>query len=142
MADLKMNGQRFTLLAPLTIGAPVSGVTPPITDLSGMRYLVVMANFLYGAAGTTVKAWVQTSLDGGLTWIDVMSFAFLLAAANKVSAVGVYTALAAVAVPGDGVLADNTIVNGLLGDQIRVKYITTGTYTGATSLALYATAKG
>jgi hypothetical protein len=42
----------------------------------------------------------------------------------------------------DGTSADNATVNGVLGDRVRVKYITTGTYSGATSIAVYAVAKG
>ena len=31
----------------------------------------------------------------------------------------------------DGALADNTAVSGFIGDALRVKHVTTGTYTGA-----------
>jgi hypothetical protein len=140
--DIHTAGQRISLLPALAISTAVSATaTTPVTVLSGMKYLAVQANFLYGADGTTVKAYVQTSLDGGSTWLDIMSFAFATTAVNKVSAVVATTALAAAGTPTDGSLADNTILNGLLGDRIRVKYVTTGTYSGATSLEIDAIAK-
>jgi hypothetical protein len=127
----------------LTIAAAVAATaTTPVTGLAAMRYLVVLASFLYGAGGTTVNAYVQTSIDGGSSWIDIMQFAFTTAAANKISAVTVTTALTAVTVPGDGALTANTIVSGLLGDRLRLKYVTTGTYSGATSLTVNAVVKG
>ncbi len=132
----------MVLLAPLTIGAAVAATaTTPIKGLRAMNYLAVEAIFLYGAGGTTAKAYVQTSLDGGTTWFDIMCFSFTTAAASKISAVVCSTALAAVVVPGDGALTNDTILSGLLGNMLRVKYVTTGTYTGATSLALYGIAK-
>lgn len=141
--DVHTSGQRISLLDPLTIGAAVAATaTTPVTILSGMTYLVAQAKFLYGAGGTTTKAFIQTSLDGGVTWIDIMCFAFTTSAATKVSAVVATTALTAGITPTDGSLTDNTIVSGLLGDRVRVKYVTTGTYTGATSLEIDAIAKG
>lgn len=132
------SGLDVTFLSPLTISTAVAATgTTPVKGLVGAYYLVVEAIFLYGAGGTTANAYIQTSLDNGLTWIDIMNFSFTTAAASKISAVVATTALAAVAVPGDGALASNTILSGLLGSRFRAKYVTTGTYTGATSLALY-----
>lgn len=138
-----INGGRIILLAALTIGAAVAATaTTPIAQLGGMWYLVAQAKFLYGAGGTTVNAYVQTSIDGGASWIDIMQFAFTTAAATKISAVKAGIALAAVTVPGDGALTANTIVDGLLGDRLRLKYVSTGTYTGASSLEVTAVVKG
>ena len=136
-------GARQVLLPALTIGAAVAATaTTPVTGLTGMKYLVAQATFLYGAGGTTAKAYVQTSIDGGSSWIDVMCFSFTTAAATKVSAVKCDTALAAAVAPTDGSLTNDTILSGLLGDRVRVKYVTTGTYTGATSLQVDMIAKG
>ena len=133
----------FTLLAQTTIAAAVADqVTTPVTNLVGMKYLAVQAAFLYGADGTDLTVHVQTSLDGGTTWVDVMAFNFTTAAATRISAVNADVALAAAAVPTDGTLADDTILNGLLGDRLRVRYTSTGTYSGATSIAVVAVAKG
>lgn len=133
-----------TLVPTTTIAAAVTGrVTEPVLlgqIPNNARYLALQANFAYGSAGTTAKVWVQTSLDGGATWVDIANFAFTTAALRKVAAVNIFIA-ATHATPTDGTLADNTIINGLLGDRIRVKYTTTGTYAGATSLTVTAVAR-
>ncbi len=138
------NGKKYTLLDPLTISAAVSAIaTDPILGLGGVDYLTVEAKFLYGSGGTNATAYVQTSLDGGLTWVDIMCFQFTTAAASKVSSVTTHIAPGTQAfAPSDGGLSANTIINGVIGDRIRLKYVTTGTYGGATSLAVYMIAKG
>jgi hypothetical protein len=90
--------------------------------------------------GTTAKAWVQTSLDGGSTWMDIASFAFTTTTATRAYHL-TPAAVTSIATPTDGSLADNTAVNGFLGDRFRVKLTTTGTYTGASSFVIYALAK-
>lgn len=142
-SDAHTNGGHIQFLPALTIGAAVALTsTTPVIQLGGIKYLVVQAVFLYGAGGTTVKAFVQTSLDAGATWVDIMALAFTTAAAKKISAVVNSTALAAATVPVVGALTDDTIVSGLLGDRLRISYVSTGTYTGATSLAVDAVVKG
>jgi hypothetical protein len=95
--------------------------------------------FTYAADGTTCKVYIQTSFDGGTTWVDVAQHAFTTSTASKLSAVnrGIAPASQA-ATPTDGTLADNTILQGLLGDLLRVKVITTGTYSGTTHVAVHA----
>ncbi len=141
---LSDDGLTIVLLPALTIAAAVSATTTsPTQHLAGMKHLSVEATFLYGAGGTTVDAYIQTTLDGGVTWFDIMNFHFTTAAGTKVSACCAYIAPASQAfTPGDAALAANTIIQGVLGTQIRAKYVTTGTYSGATSLALTAVAKG
>ncbi len=146
-ANVHNNSQFAVLLAPLTITTALSATgTTPVTKLGGMKYLVAEAIFVYGTGGTTAKAYVQTSLDGGLTWVDLIAFAFTTATLSKMSAISSDVAFAATAwvpiAPGDGALADNTSVQGILGDRLRVKYVTTGTYATSTTLAVYAHIKG
>lgn len=118
----------------VTLAAAVTGVAGVAVGMAGARYLTVEAILTVVGGGTTVKIWIQTTLDGGVTWIDVMNFAFTNTTASKISAVVASTALAAAGTPGDATLADNTILSGLLGSQFRAKYTTTGTFTGATTL--------
>jgi len=103
------------------------------------KYIASQAKFVYRAGGTTATAYVQTSLDGGVTWVDIMCFQFTTNTATKVSAVNSNIALAPGATPSDGSLTANTILNGLIGDRLRVKYTTAGTYTPttATNTVLY-----
>lgn len=144
---LPANGQRITLLAPLTITAAVGATgTTPVTFLAGMKYLTAEAIFVYGSGGTNATGYVQTSLDGGTTWVDIIAFQFTTATLSKVSAVSTDIAFAASAyvpiAPTDGTLTANTSVQGVLGDRVRLKYVTTGTYAGGTTLAVYVIVKG
>ena len=136
-----MAGGGVVVLAATTIGAAVTEKVSQVVPLySRASYFLVEAAFAYGAGGTTVKAWVQTRVTGG-TWRDVASFAFATTASTKWSAVHRETALAAAQVASDAALADDTILNGFLGDEVRVKYTTTGTYTGATTLTVRVSVK-
>jgi hypothetical protein len=131
----------FSLVPSTVITTAITGVVVgPAVALSA-KYLTCQAIFTYGSGGATAKFWVQTSIDGGVTWIDIMSFAFTTATLTKVSAVVWSTALAAAVTPGSAALADNTILSGLLGDQIRVLGTTTSTYGGSTSIAISASGK-
>lgn len=140
--NLLQNGDYVTLLASTTITAAVTGVTTtPLTKYDGAHYIIFESIFTYGSGGTTAKFWLQTSLDGS-TWIDIANHAFTTASAKKVSAVSIYTALTAGTTPGDAALADNTIVDGLFGKSFRLKYTTTGTYAGGTTIEIYGGFRG
>lgn len=138
------SGQRIKFLDTITIGAAVTGsVTTPVKVLSGVNYVGALAVFVYAAGGTTAKFWLQTSFDGGATWMDIANFAFTTASLTKFSAMTTAIAPATqAAAPTDATLADNTINQGTIGSQFRVKYTTTGTYTGVTTIALNAVLKG
>src|SRR3990167_6316004 len=133
-------GGLLTLLPQTTIAAAVAGSTGIAFPTEGLKSLLVEAKFLYGADGTTFKAWVQTRVKGG-TWRDVMNFAFTTSAATKWSKTSISIALAAARAASDAALTDETILDGMLGDEVRVKYTSTGTYAGATSIQVLASAK-
>lgn len=133
--------KRSNLLPVHTLAAAETGATTSAYNIGAAKYLTARAKFVRAAGGTTTKVWIQTSLDGGTTWFDIMCLAFTTTTATKVSAVTTTTALAAASVPTDGTMADDIILSGLLGDLIRVKYTTTGTYTGASSLTVDIVAK-
>lgn len=118
-----------------TVAVPAAGTTigSTFSGLGGMRDLDLEAIFAYGSGGTTAKAYVQTSFDAGATWVDIACFAFATASASKVSSITGELAPASQAfAPSDGALADNTIVQGVLGDQLRVKLVVAGTYAEST----------
>jgi hypothetical protein len=118
---------RMALMENVAITAAGTYTTDWVRDV-GAEDLVVQANFDYGSGGTAVKAYVQTSLDGGQTATDVMCFAFATSDARRVLSVDADAAVATPATPTDGSLADNTVANGIIGDMLRVKYVVTGTY--------------
>ena len=115
-----------------------AGVKVPAIDR--VESLTLHATFVRAGGGTTAKAWVQTTLDGGVTWVDIANFAFTTTTANRAYHLTA-AAVTSIATPTDGTLADNTSVNGLLGDRFRVKLTTTGTYTGASSFTIHAIPK-
>lgn len=129
------------ILPPTPIAAAISPFAlSGVFDIepSELRGLLLEAQFLYGSGGTTVDAYVQTTLDQGATWIDIRNFHFTTSALNQVVNHSSATVITTAAVPGDGALASNTSVDGIIGGQLRVKYKSAGTYAGLTSLAIYA----
>lgn len=127
----------MNLLTLAAITAAISSKTTEVVKFSAPpRSLAVQANFAYGSGGTTVDAYLQTSLDQGATWIDVAQFHFTTAAARFVYNLNSQTPVATEYTPTDGSLTANTAKDGLLGPQFRVKYQSTGTYAGATSLSI------
>jgi hypothetical protein len=140
------SGAAIALLPETTITTAVTGQVPGPASVPlspGVTYLALVAKFDWGSGGTSAKCYVQTSLDNGATWMDVASFAFTTADGVKRSILTTGVAPAAqAAAPTDGTLADDTVVNGVIGSRLRVKVTTTGTYAGSTTLAVWATPKG
>lgn len=131
-----MASARVTALAQTTIAGAVTGqLSGEVKGFPGAKVIAAQATFNYGSGGTTVKAWLQTSLDGGTTWHDIANFAFTTSAGKFLHNVVAEPATPYTpAAPTDATLADNTVKNGPIGDRFRVKYTTTGTYAGATNL--------
>ena len=80
------------------------------------------------SGGTTCKAWVQTSLDQGQTWVDIFCAAFTTAAGIKIVNLSGLTPRTTMLAPTDAGLADDTVVDGVLGDRLRLKINSTGTF--------------
>lgn len=122
------------------IPAAGTSTSDDFIGLADVSHLELFASFDYGSGGTSAKAYVQTSLDGGATWIDIACFAFAQADASKMSDVSANAVLLPSTVPTDGTLADDTVRDGVIGDKIRVKLIVVGTYANST-ITVYAVAK-
>ena len=135
-----MSGGLVTLLPETTITTAVTNSVTLAQLVEGLRHLLVEAIFTYGSSGTSAKFWVQTRTKDG-TWRDVMNFAFTTASSTKWSKCSVSIALAAARTASDAALADDTILDGFLGDEIRLKYTTTGTYAGSTTIKVLASVK-
>lgn len=118
----------FTAVETAVAGTPVSSVN----KLTGQkpRSLFINYNFAGGAGGTSVDAYVQTSTDGGTTWIDLANMHVTTSAfakgINIISDLGVTTQ----ATFTDGSISANTAVSGFIGELLRVKYTSVGVYTG------------
>ena len=55
------------ITGPLTLAAMGGASIPGLP----VKSLLVSANFNYGSGGLTLDAYVQSSIDGGLTWNDI-----------------------------------------------------------------------
>jgi hypothetical protein len=132
-------------------------VTTAVTALVGGTYqlreqggnapqpsIILQGTLIYGSGGTTADAWVQTSLDGGVSWNDIANFHATTAAYRSVFNLnGVPTGIVQMTTFTDGTLAANTaFATPFLGTLWRVKYTTTGTYAGGTVLRVDAICAG
>lgn len=117
----------------ITTGANSAGASIAWIDrLAGMLGLTVQFKFAYGSGGTSAKAYLQTSFDQGQTWADIACAAFTTASATKIINLSALTPKTTAVTPSDGTLTDDTCVDGLLGDLVRVKLTTVGTYANTT----------
>ena len=118
-----------------TITGAVTGKLGGVAGaLYGMSHLAVEVNFTYGSGGTNVKLYVQTSVDGGVNWIDIAAFLFTTTSARKVVSLNSKNSVTTLYTPTDAALTDDTVKDGILGDRLRTKLTTTGTYAGVTTL--------
>jgi hypothetical protein len=125
----------LNLTAGITTAIAVTTTTP--VKLNGApRNLTIQANFVYGSGGTSVDAYVQTSIDGGVTWCDICNFHVTTSSFRKVVNLNSQTAETTQVAVTDGSITANTAQDGILGTQLRVKYTSSGTYAGTTTLSI------
>jgi len=118
----------YTLSA-LGITTPlVAVVQTPTVNLDGMSAATIYAELLGATGGTSVSALVQSTMDGGVTWLDVARFDFT-AAAKKWC---VLQGIAAKAVATYAALAAEGVNDGLLGNQFRAIISSVGTFSNTT----------
>lgn len=121
-----------TLLALTPTTAVSAQVSAPLTFIDGApRNVEIQGNFTYGSGGTSADAWVQTTIDGGVTWIDIANFHFTTASARFSYNLSSLTPVTTEYTPTDGTLSANTAKDGIIGQGMRVKYTTVGTYAGS-----------
>lgn len=127
------------LLPTLTITTAISATAGDVYVIRDPKQtsLTIQGRFVYGSGGTNATAYVQTSLDDSATWVDIACLQFTTASATKIVNLTSDTAVTTAATPTDGSLTANTVVNGIIGNRIRCKYVTTGTYGGTTTLAVH-----
>jgi len=119
----------------LTVTTAATTNCTAVTSLTGMLACSVWLKFTYGSGGTNTKAYIQTSLDGGNSWIDIACVLFATATETGVLNFSGLTPKITQVVPTDGSMADDTALDGFLGDRLRMKVVSTGTYAGNTSLS-------
>jgi hypothetical protein len=125
-----MDNPGLQTLAALQIAAPRAlSLLTPIVGLAGMTGLTLEANFQWGSGGSTCSAIVATSLDGGTTWRHIARFDFTTAARVAVANL---SGLLSKAVTSYSDLASEGVTDGILGDQLAVFLVSTGTYVNTT----------
>ena len=123
----------------ITSGSSSAGTTQSLIDrLEGMSSVTLHAKLVYGSGGTACLVVVQTSLDQGASWIDVCRFDFATANASKTANL---SAGSAAAVASVAALGAEGKVDGVLGDRLRAKITTTGTYAGNTAVSVRASVR-
>jgi len=127
-----------TTLLGLTITGAMATTTSPLLQTKDWapENLTVQCNFTYGSGGTSADAYVQTPTDCGTTWVDIAQCHFTLSSVRQLYNLSALTPVTTAYTPTDGALTANATKDGLLGSRYRVKYTTSGTYAGNTTLAI------
>ena len=126
-----------TLLPQTTIAAAAANVLSSELVLPpDIANVMVFFDFNYGAGGTDITVFLQTSIniDGTDTWVDIVSFNATTSAKENIYNLNAGTVVTTAHVPLDATMTDNTSVSGIIGDKLRVKYTSTGTYSGTTNI--------
>lgn len=110
-------------------------------DFEGCLSLLAQLRFVYGSGGTSVVAYLQTSVDDGTVPVDMAAVAFGTASENAVFNFSALTPKTTQITPADGALTSDTTVDGIVGNRFRVKIVVTGTYAGSTQLVCSAVAR-
>lgn len=123
----------------ITEGVSVAGAgQAEIDQLDGMDGVSLQASFVYGSGGTTCIVTVQTSLDQGASWIDIARFDFATSNAKKIANISAASAVAPAVVSPLG--AEGKL-DGILGDRLRAKVTSTGTFAGNSSVSVRASVR-
>lgn len=138
---MKMTAKTICSLSITT--AVTASVQTVATGFGKPLALDLQAKFTYVAsAATSVTAYVQTTLDNGLSWMDVYCFQFTTASDTKVGNLSGLTPKTTPVSITDGTLTANTGLDGFLSDQYRVKVTSVGTYGAGTTLVITAEPRG
>jgi len=124
-----------TIAALVITTAQAAQTTTPVQFPEGAPlHVAVQCNFTYGSGGTSADVWVQSSIDAGVTWVDMANCHFTTSSARFLYNLSSLTPVTTAYTATDGSLAANTVKDGLIAPWMRVKYTTVGTYAGSTKL--------
>jgi hypothetical protein len=127
----------YNLISKVISAAETTTTTSEVDVPRSFSSALIKATLTVATGGTSIEAWVQCSADQGATFHDVADFAFTTTAASLYYNLSGLTAVTTETAATDGALAANTSKDGLLTNLFRVKYVTVGTYTGSTTLAIW-----
>lgn len=119
----------------ITDGVSSAGVAQAFIDgLEWMAAVTLFVNFTFGSGGSTCIVIIETTLDG-VNWIDVARFDFATTSGAKRANLSGLTPVGVAAVAA---LSSEGVLDGILGDRLRAKVTSTGTYAGNTSVSVRA----
>jgi hypothetical protein len=127
----------FDLVSTPITTAVTAAVQNVVNNLDGMSAVTLVAVLTYTSGGTTAAVKAQTTLDNGVTWLDIAEFNFTTSAATFYANISGVTNLANTTYAALGTAGVNA---SLLGNQLRGILTTTGTYVG-TNLTLFASVR-
>lgn len=114
----------------ITSGQSAAGATQAFIDrLVGANGFTLACQFIYVGGGTSVRIDIETALGSGGVWIPIARFDFTTASASKVLSVTRADRLAAYTVAA---LSADAAVTGIIGDRLRAKRTSVGTYSVGT----------
>ncbi|MGE4044466.1 MAG: hypothetical protein AB7F35_06410 [Acetobacteraceae bacterium] len=114
---------------PITAASTYVPEAASILDgLDGMTAASVQIMFSYGSGGTSAVIYVQTSLDNGMTWMDIAAIAVTTSSETHCFNFSGLTPKATSITPSDGAMSNDTALDGFLGDRLRLKIVSVGTY--------------
>ena len=105
-----------------------------IEDLEGMLAALLNIRFIYGSGGTSVKAYLQTTGDDGTTVCDIACVLFNTAGEHRILNFSALTPKLTQVTPTDKTLADDTAIDGILGNKFRLALVVVGIYAGSTQI--------
>jgi hypothetical protein len=126
---------RTLLTLPLTtaISQATAGPSFQFQQQSGQAptRLTVQFALTWGSGGTSVDCYLQTSLDGGTSWVDIANFHGTMSSLISIANFNAQTVVALFS-PTDASIASNTVKDGIPGSHLRCKYKSSGTYASTT----------
>jgi hypothetical protein len=122
-------------LGDFTITTAATYVGDWVTEFDGLLGLNLQMRLAYGSGGTLMRAYLQTSFDQETTPVDIACVVFGVASEVLVLNFSGLTPKTTQVTPSDGALADDTALDGILGDRFRLKVVSTGVYAGSTVLS-------
>jgi hypothetical protein len=123
-------------LGDFSITTAATQVGEVVVDMGGALAVTLSARLAYGSGGTSCYALIETSLDQGVTWVQIARFDFTTSGIQKVLTVSGLTPRLAAASAGS--LSADTALDGTLGDRLRATVVSTGTYAGSTVVSVRA----
>lgn len=125
-------GSKFLLIGgtDFTIGNAGTYVGDWLQEIDGMLSASVQLDFRAGTTppgGADVRVFLQTTIDDGNTPIDLACCLFT-AGGRRVFTVAADTTPTAPVNATDGALTDDTVLGGILGNRLRLKVVSTGSW--------------